>query len=189
MGPDTSLWSVAVNRRKRNVNGEFVLRQIRLCYGTDLDVFWLQMKVQGLRETDVDPDPFQQFRTWLDQALAAQLPEPLAMALATADSNGRPSNRLVLLRGFDERGFVFFTNYQSRKGQELEQNPQAALVFYWAELDRQARIEGTVERVSVAESDAYFQTGGLGIAAEPGDCEPRRLGPPPAGAGSSVSGS
>jgi pyridoxamine 5'-phosphate oxidase len=114
--------------------------------------------VRGLHETDVAANPFDQFRTWLDQALAAQLPQPLGMALATTTANGRPSNRMVLLRGFDERGFVFFTNYESRKAQELDTNPQAALVFYWAELDRQVRIDGHVERISAAESDGYFQS-------------------------------
>lgn len=114
--------------------------------------------MNGLHENDVAANPFDQFRSWLDQALAAQLPQPLGMALATATANGLPSNRLVLLRGFDERGFVFFTNYESRKARELDRNPQAALVFYWAELDRQVRIEGHVERASAAESDAYFQS-------------------------------
>jgi pyridoxamine 5'-phosphate oxidase len=114
--------------------------------------------VHGLRETDVAPNPFQQFRTWLDEALAAQLPQPLGMTLATATADGQPSARMVLLRGFDERGFAFFTNYESRKAHELESNPRAALVFYWAELDRQVRIEGTVERTSAEESDAYFLT-------------------------------
>jgi pyridoxamine 5'-phosphate oxidase len=114
--------------------------------------------LHGLRETDVDPDPFNQFRSWLDQALAANLPQPFGMALATATAAGRPSVRMVLLRGFDERGFVFFTNYQSRKAQELANNPQAALVFYWPELDRQVRIEGTVQRTSAEESDTYFHS-------------------------------
>ena len=114
--------------------------------------------MHGLHETDVAANPFDQFRTWLDQALAAQLPQPLGMALATATADGLPSNRMVLLRGFDEKGFVFFTNYESRKAHELDSNPQAALVFYWAELDRQVRIEGHVERISAAESDAYFQS-------------------------------
>jgi pyridoxamine 5'-phosphate oxidase len=114
--------------------------------------------VHRLRETEVAANPFDQFRTWLDQALAAQLPQPLGMALATATADGKPSNRMVLLRGCDERGFVFFTNYESRKAQELDSNPQAALVFYWAELDRQVRIEGSVERISAAESDVYFQS-------------------------------
>jgi pyridoxamine 5'-phosphate oxidase len=109
-----------------------------------------------LRETDVDANPFNQFRSWLDEAVAARLPQPLGMALATAAADGRPSVRMVLLRGYDQRGFVFFTNYESRKAQELETNPRAALVFYWAELDRQVRIEGNVERISGEESDAYF---------------------------------
>jgi pyridoxamine 5'-phosphate oxidase len=109
-----------------------------------------------LDEADLDPDPFVQFRVWLEQAVAARLPEPHGMTLATATPDGRPSARLVLLRGFDERGFVFFTNYDSRKGAELAANPFAALVFWWPELERQVRIEGTVARVSAAESDAYF---------------------------------
>ena len=110
----------------------------------------------GLSEAEVDPDPFAQFRAWFDQALAAQLPEPNAMTLATATPEGMPSARVVLLKAFDQRGFVFYTNYQSRKGRELEANSRAALVFYWAELERQVRIEGRVERVAAAESDAYF---------------------------------
>lgn len=112
--------------------------------------------LEGLRETDVDSDPFQQFQTWFDQALAAKLPEPNAMTLATCTTDGKPSARIVLLKGFDERGFVFYTNYQSQKGQEIADNPQAALVFWWAELERQVRIEGRVEKVSAQESDTYF---------------------------------
>lgn len=110
----------------------------------------------GLSIAEVDPDPFTQFRRWFDQALAAQLPEPNAMTLATATSDGRPSARVVLLKGFDERGFVFYTNYQSRKGGELETNAWAALVFFWPELERQIRIEGRVERATAHESDTYF---------------------------------
>jgi pyridoxamine 5'-phosphate oxidase len=113
---------------------------------------------QGLREEDADPDPIRQFRVWIEQALAAQLPEPNAMTLATATPDGRPAVRVVLLRGYDERGFVFYTNYDSRKGQELAANPRAALALYWAELERQIRIEGHVERVTPKESDDYFQT-------------------------------
>ncbi len=111
-----------------------------------------------LHETEVDSNPFRQFQLWLDEAIAARLPQPLGMALATATVDGRPSVRMVLLRGLDERGFAFFTNYESRKAQELEANPQAALVFYWAELDRQIRIEGIVERISAEESDVYFRS-------------------------------
>ncbi|BAY62215.1 pyridoxal 5'-phosphate synthase [Calothrix brevissima NIES-22] len=112
--------------------------------------------LEDLTETEVDPNPFIQFKQWFEQALAAQLPEPNAMTIATATPDGKPSARMVLLKDFDERGFVFFTNYNSRKGQELAENPQAALVFWWAELERQVRIIGYVEQVSEAESDKYF---------------------------------
>jgi pyridoxamine 5'-phosphate oxidase len=118
----------------------------------------LSGNLPGLREADASLDPLAQFRTWLAQAEAAALPLPEAMTLATATPDGKPSARMVLLRGLDERGFVFFTNYQSRKGNELAINPRAALVFYWPELDRQVRVEGLVEQVSSAESDAYFRT-------------------------------
>jgi pyridoxamine 5'-phosphate oxidase len=111
-----------------------------------------------LNESDADPDPLVQFRRWFDQALAANLPQPEAMTLATATESAVPSARMVLLRGFDSSGFVFFTNYESRKAQELETNPRAALVFFWAELHRQVRVEGRVAAISAAESDAYFQT-------------------------------
>jgi pyridoxamine 5'-phosphate oxidase len=111
----------------------------------------------SLCEADVTADPLQQFSVWLDQAKAAGLHEPLAMTLATATADGQPAARMVLLRGLDH-GFVFFTNYESRKGQELSANPRAALVFYWAELQRQVRIEGSVEVVTPAESDAYFRS-------------------------------
>lgn len=113
---------------------------------------------QGLREIDLDANPFKQFKTWFDQALNAQLPEPNAMTLATATIDGKPSARMVLLKDFSDRGFVFYTNYQSHKGQELTTNPQAALVFWWAQLERQVRIEGKVELVSPAESDEYFHS-------------------------------
>jgi pyridoxamine 5'-phosphate oxidase len=113
--------------------------------------------VTGLSEADIAADPLQQFRAWLDEAVAARLYEPLAMTLATATPDGRPAARMVLLRGLDH-GFVFFTNYNSRKGCELAANPRAALTFYWAELHRQVRVEGVVEVVSAAESDDYFQS-------------------------------
>jgi pyridoxamine 5'-phosphate oxidase len=118
--------------------------------------------LNGLNEADVDADPIRQFRVWFDQALAAGLAEPNAMTVATATPDGRPSARMLLIKGVDERGFVFYTNYESRKGQELAANPYAALVFYWAELERQVRIEGAVEQVSPAESDAYFYSRPLG---------------------------
>jgi len=114
--------------------------------------------LQALNGADVDPDPIRQFQRWLDQAIAAELPEPNAMTLATATRDGIPSARIVLLKGLDARGFAFYTNYESRKGQELADNPQAALVFLWTVLERQVRIEGQVEKVAAAETDAYFQS-------------------------------
>ena len=113
---------------------------------------------QGLGEGDVDSDPFRQFRVWFDDAVNAGLLEPNAMTLATASRDGRPSARMVLLKGFDERGFVFYTNYESRKGRELVETPYAALIFFWGDLERQVRIEGTVERVATEESDLYFHS-------------------------------
>jgi pyridoxamine 5'-phosphate oxidase len=111
----------------------------------------------SLREEDLDVDPIRQFRAWFNEASLSEIPEVNAVALATATPHGRPSVRMVLLRGVDERGFTFFTNYESRKARELEANPQAALVFFWQELERQVRIEGRVERVSDEESDRYFE--------------------------------
>jgi len=102
--------------------------------------------------------PLTQFETWLQQALAAQVPEPNAMTLATVDADGRPSTRIVLIKGVDARGLVWYTNYDSRKGRELAVNPYAALQFHWVELERVVRIEGRVERVSAEESDAYFHS-------------------------------
>jgi pyridoxamine 5'-phosphate oxidase len=121
--------------------------------------------IAGLRKTyeraELDeaasrPDPSDQFGLWLQQALEAQLPEPNAMTLGTVGSNGRPSTRVVLIKGFDARGIVWYTNYASRKGQELASNPFAALQFHWVELERVVRIEGRVEKVTDQESDAYF---------------------------------
>jgi pyridoxamine 5'-phosphate oxidase len=124
-----------------------------------------------LLERDVDPDPLRQFRVWFDEARDEGVFEPEAMALATATPEGAPSARMVLLKGFDERGFVFFTNYGSRKAGELESNPQAALLFHWKEIGRQVRIEGPVERVSAEETAAYIRTRGrasrLGALASP----------------------
>src|SRR5439155_26467341 len=112
----------------------------------------------GLREGDLDPDPIVQFSRWYRAAEEAQQPLPEAMALATAAPDAAPSLRMVLLKGVDARGFVFFTNYDSRKGAELAANPRAALLFYWQRLSRQVRIEGAIERVSRAESEAYYRT-------------------------------
>ena len=113
---------------------------------------------ESLDIKDVARDPMAQFERWFEEALNAGFTEPNAMTLATADGDGRPSARIVLLKGFDARGFVFFTNYESRKGNELAENPQAALLFHWVELERQVRIEGQVEKVSAQESDNYYRT-------------------------------
>ncbi len=113
---------------------------------------------EELSKEHVAQDPFDQFRLWLDEAIAAELPEPTAMCLSTADAEGRPSSRMVLLKGYDSSGFVFFTNYNSRKGRHLAENPFAALNFFWPELERQVRISGNVNKVSADESDEYFIT-------------------------------
>ena len=115
-----------------------------------------------LDERDASPDPFGEFARWFAEAQAAEAAEVNAMVLATATADGRPSARVVLLKGFDERGFVFFTDYRSRKAGELEANARAALAFYWSELERQVRIEGTVARTSREESEAYYRTRPLG---------------------------
>jgi pyridoxamine 5'-phosphate oxidase len=117
-----------------------------------------EYKREELTEGSVAPNPFEQFRHWLDEACSADVPEPTAMTLATADEHGVPSARTVLLKGFDETGFVWYTNYASEKGRCLEQNPVAALLFFWPDLERQIRIAGRVERVSREESEAYFHS-------------------------------
>jgi pyridoxamine 5'-phosphate oxidase len=111
-----------------------------------------------LGEHDLAADPILQFEAWFAQALEAEVPEPHAMTLATAAPDGRPSARIVLMRGYDDRGFTFFTNYESRKGRELDGNPHAALVFFWPALERQVRVEGRVVRVTEAESEDYFHS-------------------------------
>jgi len=117
----------------------------------------------SLDVADVDPDPIVQFERWLKEAMAVGLPEPTAMALATATPQGRPSVRMVLLKGVDQRGFVFYSNYESRKARELSANPFAALTFWWPPpVHRQVRIEGRVERVTPEESEAYFRTRPVG---------------------------
>jgi pyridoxamine 5'-phosphate oxidase len=114
--------------------------------------------LSGLQETDLLDTPFQQFQLWLKQAIAEELPEPNAMTLATLSEEGKPIARMVLLKGLDEKGFVFYTNYDSAKGKQLTETDSAALVFWWAGLERQVRVEGKVEKVSEEESDAYFQS-------------------------------
>ncbi len=115
-------------------------------------------KKQTLLETDVAADPLEQFTKWWDEAINSKIEEVNAMTLATATKEGMPSARIVLLKGYSEEGFVFFTNYQSHKGIELEENPNACLVFFWKELERQVRIDGTVEKISAKDSDAYFSS-------------------------------
>ena len=138
-------------------------------------------KQASLDERDVARDPFVQFAQWFDAACAARVPEPNAMTLATADGAGRPAARIVLLKEVDARGFIFYTNYDSRKGGELAVRPDAALLFFWPELERQVRLEGAVEAVDAATADAYWKTrprlsrlGGLGLAAERAVARSRR---------------
>lgn len=128
------------------VTGETVAA-LRTDYGQD-----------SLNEADVAADPFEQFNTWFEQALAAEVNEPNAMSLATVDADGKPSSRIVLIKQFDRRGFTWYTNYDSQKGRQLGANPHAALLFFWSELERQIRIEGRVERTSAEESDKYFHS-------------------------------
>ena len=123
------------------------ISQMRKSYGRD-----------ALDEQHCAPDPLEQFRRWLEQALAAELPEPTAMTVATVAADGRPSTRIVLLKVCDERGLVWYTNYQSRKGRELDANPWTALQFHWPQLERVVRIEGRAARTTAEESDDYFRS-------------------------------
>ena len=118
--------------------------------------------LQSLEKTDVTLDPIEQFKRWFEEAIKSELLEPNAMTLATATTEGKPSARIVLLKGINNQGFVFFTNYESRKGVEMAANPHAALCFCWLELQRQIRIEGTIEKIAEADSDAYFQSRPVG---------------------------
>ncbi len=117
-----------------------------------------EYKLQTLSEADVAADPFLQFDKWWDDAVKSEIVEVNAMTLATADNEGKPDARIVLLKGYDKSGFVFFTNYNSQKGQELENNPNACLVFFWKELERQVRITGVTEKITTEESIAYFNS-------------------------------
>jgi pyridoxamine 5'-phosphate oxidase len=123
-----------------------------------LDDLRAEYSQRGLSERDAHANPFEQFRVWMNEAVAAELHEPYAMTLGTCAGDGRPAARMVLLRGLDDRGFTFYSNRNSRKGKEIAENPRASLVFYWAELERQVRIEGRVEWTTDAESDAYFRS-------------------------------
>ena len=129
-----------------------------------IDIAAIRQDYQGERldEDTAERDPIAQFNGWFAEAVKAELPMVNAMTLATADGEGRPSARIVLLKGADARGFVFYTNYESRKAQELAANPRAALLFYWIGLEREVRIEGVIEKTSDAESDEYFASRPLG---------------------------
>ncbi len=139
----------------------------------DVDIAALRKEYTraGLEESSVHADPFLQFSSWLNEAITAEVYEPTAMVLSTVSSQGAPSSRVVLLKGLDNGSMLFYTNYDSRKGKELMQNPNAALLFFWPELERQVRIEGTVERASAETSTAYFHSrpfeSQLGAASSP----------------------
>ena len=126
--------------------------------GADIAALRKSYERAELDEAASDANPLQQFDQWLREAIAAQVPEPNAMTLATVSAEGRPSTRVVLIKGYDARGIVWYTNYESRKGRELAANPQAALQFHWVELERVVRIEGRVELASAEESDVYYAT-------------------------------
>lgn len=121
-----------------------------------------EYKYSRLDEADLSASPLEQFSRWFEQALHCDAAEPSAMTLATASPGGQPSARIVLLKDFGPQGFCFYTNYESRKGRELEENPRAALLFFWKELERQVRLEGTVHRADTASSDAYFDSRPIG---------------------------
>lgn len=128
-----------------------VLQQLRQDY-----------KAKSLSEKEISKSPFDQFKKWFEEAMEGQILEPNAMNLATVGPNNRPSSRIVLLKGFDEMGFCFYTNYLSRKGREINKNPYASLVFFWPELERQVRIEGKIEKLSKERSEAYFHSRPIG---------------------------
>jgi pyridoxamine 5'-phosphate oxidase len=128
----------------------------------DLSELRLSYTKTGLLESEADPDPVRQFGVWMDQAMLSNLLEPNAMTLATCDSSGQPNARTVLLKSFDREGFVFYTNYQSRKSREIAENNAVCLLFYWGPLERQVRILGKGSRVSETESDEYFQSRPIG---------------------------
>jgi pyridoxamine 5'-phosphate oxidase len=117
-----------------------------------------EYKLQSLSEESVAKDPLEQFRKWWEEALESQIDEVNAMTLATSSSDGIPAARIVLLKGYDKKGFVFYTNYESYKAKQLDENPRASLVFFWKELERQIRITGVVEKTGSSESDAYFES-------------------------------
>ncbi|HMO36832.1 MAG TPA: pyridoxamine 5'-phosphate oxidase, partial [Gemmatales bacterium] len=122
----------------------------------DFSHYRLEYSKAGLHESELHSDPIEQFKLWINQALLEKLPEPYAMTLATVSPSGQPSARIVLLRGIHDGCFQFFTNYESRKGEEIAQNQKAALLFYWADMERQVRIEGLITKTSAETSDRYF---------------------------------
>ncbi|HCT29816.1 MAG TPA: pyridoxamine 5'-phosphate oxidase [Bacteroidales bacterium] len=124
----------------------------------DISSIRKEYAMKQLDESEVDKNPLSQFGIWFDDAIQAEVNEPNAMVLSTTTKEGRPSSRVVLLKGFDENGFTFFTNYKSRKALHIEQNPFASLLFFWPELERQVRIEGEIAKVSTSESDEYFSS-------------------------------
>ena len=128
----------------------------------DLSELRISYTKAGLNEADIFADPTLQFEKWMNEAIAAKLTEPNAMTLCTADGGGQPRARMVLLKSFDSRGLVFFTNYESRKSWEIEANPKVSLLFYWADIERQIRISGAAARVSGSESDEYFNSRPVG---------------------------
>ena len=113
---------------------------------------------QALNRHEVDPDPVKQFNKWFDEAINSDITDPTAFTLSTADKDGRPSGRILLLKGVEDRKFIFYSNYESQKGQEIESNPFGGITFYWKELERQVRIQGRIEKIDKATSDQYFQT-------------------------------
>lgn len=125
---------------------------------SDISSIRKEYRFQTLNEKDTDPDPIRQFETWWQHALDSELDEVNAMTLATVDTDAKPAARTVLLKGFNDAGFVFFTNYESSKGKQMALNPNVALLFFWKELERQVRIEGIAEKVSAEESDIYFDS-------------------------------
>jgi len=135
-----------------------LIKQLLERYIKDMTDHLFEMAERVLHKSDLDPNPFAQFRKWYEPALTKIPINPNSMTLATADKSGMPSARIVLLKDYDERGFVFYTNYESRKGRELEENPRAALVFYWNVLNMQIRIAGKVNKITREESEAYFRT-------------------------------
>ncbi|MEQ9230855.1 MAG: pyridoxamine 5'-phosphate oxidase [Cyclobacteriaceae bacterium] len=128
----------------------------------DISAIRTDYKKRELSESEVSTDPIRQFGAWFNEAIEGKLPELNAMTLSTVDSSGQPDGRIVLLKSYDEHGFIFFTNYTSQKGKDLDFNPKASLTFFWQELERQVRIQGTVSKVSEEESDSYFSKRPLG---------------------------